>query len=216
MFAQVIVQSVSALLLLIFFLLIAVVLFGSLAYYAEKGEWNHQLHGFARPDVTGLDLELTPFTSIPASFWWVLTTSTTVGYGDMYPTSLEGKCIGFITMLMGILALALPVTIIGSNFSKIHTKMHAAVLAKDQRGLIDMWRETAALQQLTGMTPDGRQRRSNYVVDMDKGEQSKVIDADEDLAKKKQIVTHDLETCLEQIQSVMQVVKDLQRRVNEL
>lgn len=49
MFAQVIATSVSALLLLIFFLLIAVVLFGSLAYYSEKGEWNHELGGFARP-----------------------------------------------------------------------------------------------------------------------------------------------------------------------
>ena len=49
---------------------------------------------------------------------------------------------------MGILALALPVTIIGSNFAKIHSEMRQEMLEKDQRGLIDMWRETAALHEL--------------------------------------------------------------------
>lgn len=139
MFARVLLDSVSALMLLMFFLLIAVILFGSLVYYAEKGEWNSELGGFARMDVTGQKLELTPFTSIPASFWWVLTTSTTVGYGDMYPTSLFGKLVGLITMLMGILALALPVTIIGSNFSRVHADIRDQHIAADQRGLIDMW-----------------------------------------------------------------------------
>ena len=147
MFTQVIATSVDAMILLLFFLTIAVILFGSLVYYAEKGEWNHELNGFARLDVTGQEYELTPFTSIPASFWWVVTTTTTVGYGDFYPTSVEGKLIGFVTMLMGILALALPVTIIGTNFAKIYRQMRDKALATDQKGMIDFFLEKSEVDE---------------------------------------------------------------------
>merc|ERR1712129_322927 len=56
---------------------------------------------------------------IPQAIWWVFTTITTVGYGDIYPTSLLGKVIAVITMHAGILGLALPITIIGTNFREI-------------------------------------------------------------------------------------------------
>merc|ERR1711998_766415 len=40
----------------------------------------------------------------------------TVGYGDMYPYSVEGKIVGVLTMLVGLIMLALPLSIIGTNF----------------------------------------------------------------------------------------------------
>ena len=43
-------------------------------------------------------------------------TLTTVGYGDMYPYSVEGKIVGVLTMLVGLIMLALPLSIIGTNF----------------------------------------------------------------------------------------------------
>lgn len=57
-----------------------------------------------------------PFQSIPQSFWWCIVTLTTVGYGDMYPYSPEGKVVGVFTMLVGLIMLALPLSIIGTNF----------------------------------------------------------------------------------------------------
>ena len=85
--------------------------------------------------VTGTHYELSPFNSIPASFWWVLVTATTVGYGDMYPTSFEGKMIATLTMMVGVLALALPVSVIGANFADIYGKKQKQTLVNDYNEL---------------------------------------------------------------------------------
>ncbi|KAI6192576.1 BTB domain-containing protein [Aphelenchoides besseyi] len=94
--------SVQEFLLLIFFMVIALVLFSSGIYFAEQNEPNSK------------------FTSIPASFWFVLATITTVGFGDLVPTSVYGKIIGGICALVGILSLSLPVPIIVANFKHFY------------------------------------------------------------------------------------------------
>ena len=40
--------------------------------------------------------------SFEDGFWWAITTVTTVGYGDRFPTSTEGRFIAFCLMLLGI------------------------------------------------------------------------------------------------------------------
>eukprot|EP00971_Amphidinium_carterae_P242948 4823879-Amphidinium_carterae.1 len=74
---------------------------------------------YLRPDgsfYTDL-LEESPFSSIIHSFWYVIVTITTVGYGDFYPTTAWGKLVGFVTILNGIVVLAMPVGVVGANFS---------------------------------------------------------------------------------------------------
>jgi hypothetical protein len=144
LFASVMARSLPALILLSFFLVIAVVLFGALIFEFEQGVWSDEFDGFIRPDVSGHGKELTPFLSVPSAFWWVVVTSTTVGYGDMYPTTFEGKIVSVMCMMMGVLALALPVSVIGANFGDIYAKKQRESMHKEQKALMQMWKEHSA------------------------------------------------------------------------
>ncbi|WP_421723005.1 cyclic nucleotide-gated ion channel [Bauldia sp.] len=85
-----------------FLVLTSVVLISaSLAYIAERR---------AQPE---------DFGTIPDSIWWALVTVTTVGYGETVPATLGGRIVGGLTMITGILMIALPVAIIGSSFAEV-------------------------------------------------------------------------------------------------
>ena len=46
-----------------------------------------------------------------------MVTMTTVGYGDFFPTTAPGYAAACIVMLSGMIITALPIAIIGENFS---------------------------------------------------------------------------------------------------
>lgn len=124
--SKVLMNSAPALQLLLFFVVLGMVLFGSMLYFCEQGEWMiteaYPDGAWLRDDVTGKTKELSPYESIPSCFWWVIVTMTTVGYGDTYPTSQLGKVVGAVAMLCGVLTLALPITIIGANFANEYAR----------------------------------------------------------------------------------------------
>ena len=70
---------------------------------APRPAWRHTPLVLSRP---------------PACFWWVMVTATTVGYGDMSPTTPWGQLVGCATFYFGIMVLALPITIIGANYAE--------------------------------------------------------------------------------------------------
>lgn len=53
-------------------------------------------------------------TSFPLALWWAFVTVTTVGYGDTYPVTMEGRCIAVILMLTGIALIGIVSAMIGS------------------------------------------------------------------------------------------------------
>jgi voltage-gated potassium channel len=58
------------------------------------------------------------FHSAWDGMWWAVVTVTTVGYGDVYPKSVEGRIIAMVVMLFGIGFLSVLTAAIASRFVK--------------------------------------------------------------------------------------------------
>jgi voltage-gated potassium channel len=67
----------------------------------------YMIEGEAQPD---------GFSSIPAAMWWAVETLTTVGYGDLVPTTALGKIMGGVVSIVGVAALALFTSLITVSF----------------------------------------------------------------------------------------------------
>ena len=58
------------------------------------------------------------FASIPHSFWWAVATLTTVGYGDVYPVTADGRIFTFFVLVVGLGIVAVPTGLIASKLSE--------------------------------------------------------------------------------------------------
>uniref|UniRef100_A0A7S2S5R2 Ion transport domain-containing protein n=1 Tax=Mucochytrium quahogii TaxID=96639 RepID=A0A7S2S5R2_9STRA len=116
-FMEAMIQSAQPLTMLLFVMMIGCVFFSSAMFFIEKGEFDEVNEVYMREG------KESPFQSIPATFWWCLVTMTTVGYGDVYPITPAGKLVASLASLTGILVLAIPITIISTNFSVEYEKL---------------------------------------------------------------------------------------------
>mmetsp|Transcript_153012 Transcript_153012/g.281613 ORF Transcript_153012/g.281613 Transcript_153012/m.281613 type:complete len:758 (+) Transcript_153012:326-2599(+) len=121
-------RSLRALNVLVLNLLLGVIIFSALMYFAEQGTWDPELEIHKRWvkaewNETSRKWEdfydRSPYDSIPACFWWAIVTATTVGYGDLFPTTAAGKAVAGICMAWSLCVLALPIGVIGNNFSQV-------------------------------------------------------------------------------------------------
>jgi voltage-gated potassium channel len=77
-------------------ILIVVVLQGALIYYLEA-DVNER------------------FSSIPRSIYWAIVTMTTVGYGDISPSTPAGQLVAALLMLLGYAIIAVPTGIVSAE-----------------------------------------------------------------------------------------------------
>ncbi|GMF43087.1 unnamed protein product [Phytophthora fragariaefolia] len=147
-FTQAISISIKPLTMLIFLMSIAMIIFSSAIYFAEYTSdgcradgWIGKCDAASSGGINTTDVvysvsvaaavasvstsdacvcvDPNPYQGIATSFWWCIVTMSTVGYGDMTPVTWIGKVVGCCTVLTGMLVLALPITVIGTNFQKV-------------------------------------------------------------------------------------------------
>ncbi|XP_064635035.1 potassium voltage-gated channel subfamily S member 3-like [Lineus longissimus] len=110
-------RSFYELLTLMSFLLVGMLMFSTMIYYAE-------LHSGSR------------MSNVPLAYWWSLVTMTTVGYGDYYPTTAPGYVIAIMCAICGIIITGLAIPILGNNFAKYYdlvASCKAKMLGKEER-----------------------------------------------------------------------------------
>lgn len=66
------------------------------------------------------------YTSIPVSMYWAVATMTTVGYGDIVPTTDLGRLVASVIMLLGWGTLAVPTGIVSAEFTAQRIEEHDA------------------------------------------------------------------------------------------
>jgi voltage-gated potassium channel len=70
----------------------------------------HIVEGHVQPD---------KFGTIPDAMWWAIVTLTTIGYGDVVPATGIGRMVASVTIVAGLVMIALPVGIVANAFSEV-------------------------------------------------------------------------------------------------
>jgi len=115
-------RCAEPLLLPIFLLSMLVTFSGYLVYWIEASfpDCNVDFRG------AGGSSQYPAFLSIPQAMWFVIVTMSTVGYGDVYPKSDAGKAVAVFVILAGIGYMAMPLAIIGGQFTGVWDNMPRA------------------------------------------------------------------------------------------
>jgi voltage-gated potassium channel len=87
--------------------------------------------------------------------WWGFTTITTVGYGDLYPVTMEGRTIAVFIMIVGISLFSLITASVAATFLKPGIDKEEATLEDVLQRLEEMEARLIALQlgQRNGADP---------------------------------------------------------------
>jgi voltage-gated potassium channel len=76
------------------------------------------------------NLENTGFTSIPRSIYWAIVTITTVGFGDITPTTPLGQALASLLMVTGYAIIAVPTGIVTNELMQQRKQQHSSRCCK--------------------------------------------------------------------------------------
>lgn len=114
----------SSMVLLIMLLCCGVfmIFFGSIMFIIESGTFQvteSYPQGAYLVVTVGGGMSPSAYNSIPTSMYFVSTTLTTVGYGDIVPLSIPGRFVASLIMFCGCLFISLPIAIISAEFKRV-------------------------------------------------------------------------------------------------
>jgi hypothetical protein len=117
--------SLPILTMLFYYTLLGTVVVAAVVFQFEQGEFRvtsaYPEGAYLRPSLsTHEGWEVSPFTSIWAALYWAVITATTLGYGDLYPTTPVGRLLSCLWIFCGIVIVAMPIGVLGSQFSNIY------------------------------------------------------------------------------------------------
>ena len=95
------------------------------------------------------------FSSFGSALWWALQTVTTVGYGDVVPTTRSGQIVGGIEMVLGVSFIAfLTAGVTSTVIHRAEAEANQAARAHRERdtqrildALTETWGQIAALDK---------------------------------------------------------------------
>ncbi|RGB41256.1 hypothetical protein C1646_663192 [Rhizophagus diaphanus] len=149
--ARVFQRSAYQIVMISVYLMVILLASSAIMYFIERGDFHKNDMTWYRIGKDG-NLEASPFQSIVHSFWWSIVTLTTTGYGDAVPVTGPGKLVAALTMTCGILVIALPTSIIGSNFNNewaLHRRIRAQMrLQKTRESLSEFTTKTRRIRIL--------------------------------------------------------------------
>ena len=104
-----------------------IVVLACLIYIVERGTFRvtsaYPDGDFMRPSILRRNQESSQFRSIPDALYFVVISTATVGYGDIYATTQMGRFLACMMAYLGIFSWTLPLAIIGYNFVMGHEKL---------------------------------------------------------------------------------------------
>lgn len=114
--------------------------------------------------VSGVVIHLTDpknFADVGSGLWWAVQTVTTVGYGDLVPTSTAGRIVASVVMIVGIGFLTVVTAAITSAFieaarRRIEGSQSELVGARLDRISARLDTIDARLASISGLGPDPR------------------------------------------------------------
>ncbi len=103
--------------------------------------------------------------SFPDALWWATVTLTTVGFGDIFPTSLGGRATGVVLMFFGIGALGMFTATIAGVFVEKRLRKDRGMDSYDLEGHIILceWNDRTR-EILRDLRADSRSSRSPIVL----------------------------------------------------
>jgi len=88
--------------------------------------------------------------SVPDGIWWAIVTSTSVGYGDVVPTSWSGRALATVLMVVGLGFVALFTAAIAARIVDAEDdREHEAVMRKLKEQQAENAEIKAQLRELT-------------------------------------------------------------------